>query len=61
MEKKHMSDVHKQREERGKKHLHDAHDARFTTTGEPSEAPDHDDAQKERAATASKGSKSGKR
>jgi hypothetical protein len=53
-----MSDEQKAREARGNTHLNDARDARFATTGEPGEAPDHDDAQKERAVTASKGSKS---
>ncbi len=38
-----------------------ARSARFESTQEPSEAPDHDDAVKERAVTASKGSKSGKK
>jgi hypothetical protein len=53
-----MSDAQKQREARGAKHLNDARNARFSTTNEPSEAPDHDDAVKERGKTASKGSKS---
>jgi hypothetical protein len=53
-----MSDVHKQREQRGKKHLNDARNARFESTREPSAAPNHDDASKERVVTASKGSKS---
>ena len=53
-----MSDEQKQREQRGAKHLNDARNSRFESTQEPSEAPDHDDAVRERAVTASKGSKS---
>jgi hypothetical protein len=40
--------------------LNDARNVLFESTQEPSEAPDHDDAVKERAVTASKGSKSKK-
>ena len=35
--------------------------ARFSSNGEPSEAPDHDDAAAERAATASPGNKAKKK
>ena len=46
------------REERGKAELHSARSGVFSRTYEVSEAPDHDDAVREKAATASKGSKS---
>jgi len=53
-----MSEQDVKREAHGQKCLDAARDARFESTGEPNEAPDHDDAVKERAKTASKGSKS---
>ena len=46
------------REKRGQTHLDAAKDARWTATNEPYESPDLDDAVKEKAATASQGSKS---
>ncbi len=49
------------REARGQKHLEAARKAHYASTGEPSKAPDHDDAVRERAITASKGSKSSKK
>ena len=53
-----MSTEAEKREQRGKECLHSAREARFATTGEPSEAPGPDDVVKARAVTASKGSKS---
>jgi hypothetical protein len=41
--------------------LNKARQARYNATGEPSRAPNHDDAVRERAVTASKGSKSSKK
>jgi hypothetical protein len=56
-----MKSQAEQREARGKVELHSARSGNFSRTYEPSEAPDHDDAVKEKVATASKGSKSGKK
>jgi hypothetical protein len=41
--------------------LKDARNARFEQTGEPSESPDHNDAARERAITATRGNKGGKK
>ncbi len=48
-----------QQEQRGARHLNDARNARFETTGEPSTAGNHDDAVRERVVSGSSGSKSG--
>lgn len=50
-----------EREARGQKCLEAARKGRFEQTGEPSEAPDHDDAVKERAVTATRGNKGTKK
>jgi hypothetical protein len=55
-----MSTEAEKREQRGKECLHSAREARFSTTGEPSEAPGPDDVKAARAKASEKGSKSKK-
>jgi hypothetical protein len=57
--KQDISKEDNQREARGQKVLDSARNAHFERTGEPSEAPDHDDAVRERVTSGSSGSKSG--
>jgi hypothetical protein len=49
------------RESKGKAELHSARGGLFGSTKEPSEAPNHDDAVRERIVSGSSGSKSGNR